>query len=90
MIDDDELSIYTDGSMFGSPRRGGIGFRSVYNDESGDEKTEDFCPPGYKGGTNNQMESKACIEAMKEAAIHSKIDEFSQITISTDSSVHRQ
>lgn len=85
MIDDDELTIYTDGSMFGSPRRGGIGYRFVYNDDAGNEKTDDFCPLGYEGGTNNQMELKACIEAMKDAAVHSKIDEFSRITISTDS-----
>lgn len=85
MIDDDALIIYTDGSMFGSPRRGGIGFRFLYNDDAGNEKTEDFCPMGYKGATNNQMELRACIEALQETATHSRLGQFSRIIVNTDS-----
>ena len=85
MIDDDALLIYTDGSSQGRPRAGGIGFRFVYNNDEGDEITEDFSPPGYKGGTNNEMELKAVIEALKEAAPHKRINKFSKVVIITDS-----
>lgn len=85
MIDDDALSIYTDGSSRGRPRAGGIGFRFVYNNDEGEEVTEDFSPPGYKGGTNNEMELKAVIEALKEAALHKRFNTFSKIVVSTDS-----
>jgi len=85
MIDDDALMIYTDGSMFGSPRRGGMGFRFVYNDDAGDEKTEGSCLLGYKGATGNQMELQACIEGLKEAASHASLSKFSRIFVITDS-----
>lgn len=85
MIDDDALTIYTDGSSRGRPRAGGIGYRFVYNNEAGQEKTEDFCPLGYKGATNNEMELKACVEALKEAASHPRIGKFSKVVINTDS-----
>jgi len=84
MIDDDALTIYTDGSSRGRPRAGGIGFRFVYNNEAGKEETEDFCPLGYKGATNNEMELKACVEALKEAASHPRIGSFSKIVVNTD------
>ena len=85
MIDDDALLIYTDGSSRGRPRAGGIGFRFVYNNDEGHEVTEDFSPPGYRGGTNNEMELKAVIEALKEAALHERFSRFSKIVVITDS-----
>ena len=85
MIDDDALLIYSDGSSRGRPRAGGIVFRFVYNNDEGDEVTEDFSPPGYKGGNNNEMELKAVIEALKEAALHERFNRFSKIVVITDS-----
>ena len=85
MIDDDALIVYTDGSMYGKPRRGGYAFRFVHNNEAGDEVVEDFCPQGFSGATSNQMELKACVEGLKKASAHPRLNGFSGITISTDS-----
>jgi ribonuclease HI len=65
---DDTLEAYTDGSSLPSPRRGGIGIRFVWCDEeTGEEVIEDLSPPGYKGGTNNEMEVLACKTALEES-----------------------
>lgn len=63
-LDDDALNIYADGSCLPRPRRGGMGVRFVVTGEDGEEQTEDFCLPGRKGATNNQMELEACIRAL--------------------------
>ena len=61
-----DLKIYTDGSSLSHPRIGGFAFKFVFLDEvSGNEITKDFEYKGIKGATNNQMELKACIEALK-------------------------
>ncbi len=71
--------------MFSSPRRGGIGFRYITVDASGDEVLEDHAPPGYQQGTNNQMELMACIKALEGAYTHSAIDNVERIVLFTDS-----
>ena len=65
MIDENALNIYTDGSSFSSPRRGGIGIIFVFPDYLNKEEKE-FAPEGYVGATNNEMELKACIVAKKK------------------------
>lgn len=65
---DDTLEAYTDGSSLQNPRRGGIGIRFVWVDEfTGDEAVENLSPPGYKGGTNQEMEILACTIALENA-----------------------
>ena len=59
------MNIYTDGSSFSRPRRGGIGVRYIVINDVGDEEWIDECPPGYEQATNNQMELMACIVALK-------------------------
>jgi ribonuclease HI len=64
--DDNALIIYTDGSSLSKPRRaGGYGYVFVWADECGEEQTEAFNGFGFTGATNNEMELKACIEALK-------------------------
>lgn len=63
--DDDALIIYTDGSMLPRPRRGGIAFRVLWTDDDGYEQHEDYAPEGQLGATNNEMELKACVEALR-------------------------
>lgn len=63
--DERDLHIYTDGSSHSGPRRGGIGIRYVTVDEAGEEHVDDYPLPGYVGATNQQMEVRACIEALK-------------------------
>jgi ribonuclease HI len=85
MADDGVLDIYTDGSSFQSPRVGGIGIRFVYIDSSGNEQFQDIQSPGYKNATNNQMELRACIMAMKEAIRLQLTIGITKIVIYTDS-----
>lgn len=63
-LDDTALNIFTDGSSFSNPRKGGIGVRFVTIGGDGHEKIYDYTPIGYKGATNNQMELQACIDAL--------------------------
>jgi len=46
----------------------------------------DFCPEGYIGATNNQMELKACCEALEEVHKLNGLQRVSRIIIYTDSS----
>jgi ribonuclease HI len=62
--DERDLNIYTDGSSYSGPRRGGVGVLYVTVDEYGEEVVEDYPLPGYEGATNQQMELRAAIEAL--------------------------
>lgn len=85
MTDENTLSIYTDGSSLPNPRRGGIGVRFVYVNSDGNEEVEDFSYPGYKGGTNNEMELLAVITGLEEATTHAVNDNYDKIIVRTDS-----
>jgi ribonuclease HI len=81
---DDAINVFPDGSSRSSPRRGGIGFRIVTFDDFGNEVREDEWLPGYKSGTNQQMELLACIEAVRAALKHHRLPEFNRIQVFTD------
>jgi ribonuclease HI len=85
MIYEDALNIYTDGSSLQKPRRGGIGIRFIWIDDSGNEAEKDVIPTGYKSATNNQMEIQACIIALREALGMQILKKVSRIVIFTDS-----
>jgi Ribonuclease HI len=87
-IDENAINIYSDGSSYSKPRRGGLGFRIVTVDANGDEVIHDEQPLGFQGATNNQMELQACIEALKfvtgrRSPVEPK--NFSKVIIYTDS-----
>jgi ribonuclease HI len=63
--DENSLTVFTDGSMLPRPRRGGIGIRFVRTDDVGNETVFDHLEPGHTGATNNQMELKAVIVALR-------------------------
>ena len=87
-IDDEALTIYTDGSSYQGPRRGGIGILFVTVDADGHERVCDYPLPGYAGATNNQMELQACIEALKAlVARRVPLDptEYKKVVVRTDS-----
>lgn len=85
MIDEHALNIYTDGSQYSKPRRGGLAALFVIVDEDGSEVPEHVPFQGYEGATNNQMELAACVEALKYAARHYDVKEYERIVIYTDS-----
>lgn len=86
-LKEENLTIYTDGSMYSKPTRvGGLGFVFVYYLERGTKEiTKEFDYQGYKGATNNQMELLACVYALVEAQNLEELNNFSQIDIYTDS-----
>lgn len=88
IIDHEALSIFTDGSSLPGPRRGGIGFLFIWTGEDGNELREELPRQGYKGATNNLMELKACIEALKvvkKGRLPVDPDNFRKIDVYTDS-----
>jgi ribonuclease HI len=88
VVDEDALNIFTDGSSFSGPRRGGIAFRLVTVDEHGNEVHHDFQPPGFQAATNQQMELMACKQALRLiAGRHSpvSVENYKKVIIYTDS-----
>ncbi len=64
-LDEYALHVFTDGSAYQKPRRGGVGALLVWFDSSGNDSVYELDLPGYSGPTNNQMELQACLEALK-------------------------
>jgi ribonuclease HI len=86
MLHEDALNIYTDGSMFSSPRAGGIGIVFAIINDAGDAQIiREFDRPGYKQSTNQEMELEACIVALEEALDDESLAQYSRIEIFTDS-----
>ncbi len=88
VINEDALNIFTDGSSYSHPRRGGLGARFVWVNKFGKEEKWDYSPIGYIGATNNQMELKACIDVLKVvlgANTPVNISSINKIIIYTDS-----
>jgi ribonuclease HI len=85
MVQENALNIYTDGSSYSRPRRGGIAIRYVTIDEQGDEVVRDDLLQGHEGATNNEMELMACIRALEGARDHESIHLVERVYIFTDS-----
>jgi ribonuclease HI len=82
------LAIFTDGSMLSSPRRGGYGFRLVWEAKDGGELSEDVPGVGWSNARINQMEIKAFVEALKyvqQPYMRFELRDMSKIVIFTDS-----
>ncbi len=76
--------IYTDGSSFSKPRRGGIGIRYIYLDEKENEFRIDCDEPGNESGTNNQMELKAVVQGLKKLPSQNIPIKYNLIEVRTD------
>jgi len=63
-LDENAINIFTDGSSFSNPRKGGVGVRFITVGDDGNEIVFDYISLSYKGATNNQMELKATIDAL--------------------------
>jgi ribonuclease HI len=88
IIDECALNIFTDGSSYPHPRRGGLGARFVWVNKLGKEEKWDYSPIGYIMATNNQMELQACIDVLKiilSVNTPINIDSVNKIIIYTDS-----
>jgi ribonuclease HI len=67
-LDERDINIYTDGSMLPAPRRGGLGIVFVTEGQPGEWQVDPFPVPGYRAATSNEMEKRACIEALQALA----------------------
>jgi ribonuclease HI len=85
MVYENALNIYTDGSSYSRPRRGGIAIRFVIVDQLGNEAVEEDVLPGYKGATNNEMELLACIKALQREEDCEQLRSLQRVVIFTDS-----
>jgi ribonuclease HI len=88
LVDENAINVYADGSSLSTPRRGGIGIRFVWVEDDGYEQTDDHAPPGYKAGTNQEMELQACVEALRlirRGRTAVPCDRFNRILIHSDS-----
>ena len=87
-LDENAVNIFTDGSSLPGPRRGGVGIRIVVVDAGGHEVVDDgHTVLGRPGGTNQEMELLACIEALRlVGGRHSRVDvaSFTKVVIHTD------
>ncbi|MEX2255748.1 MAG: ribonuclease HI [Acidimicrobiia bacterium] len=63
--DENAVNIFTDGSSFPNPRRGGMGIVLVAIGADGYETPIEHLVPGHRQATNQQMELRACHEALK-------------------------
>ena len=87
-LEEGALTIYVDGSMFGNPRRGGMGIRFAWLDDAGAEQVYDESSASTPGATNNQMELEAPSVALDRALrgrIPVSLSHFKKIVIRTDS-----
>lgn len=85
-IVENALVIYTDGSLDWTGRKGGYGIVVVHIDDVGNETVlSTHAPIGVRGTTNNRMELKACIEALKMAPDIDVYNSTDRVVIRTDS-----
>ena len=84
-MEENALNIYTDGSSFQHPRKGGMGILYIYIDNLGNETRIEFPVNGYHGATNNQMELNACVLALKNIPDFGEEVKYKHIFIFTDS-----
>jgi ribonuclease HI len=85
---DHRLDIYTDGSSYEGPRRGGVAWEFVWTDEDGEEHTRAERTESWRGATNNEMELQAVIEALEQATgRRPPVDPstYDKIVVNTDS-----
>ncbi|NUN68173.1 MAG: ribonuclease HI [Bacteroidetes bacterium] len=85
MIDERVINIYTDGSSRSTPRRGGVGIRYIYVNESGAEISTDLNLPGYPNATSQEMELQACVLALNHLDDYPDLARFTKVVIYSDS-----
>lgn len=87
-IIENAINIFTDGSSYSAPRKGGMGIRFVVINQEWHEESYDLEILGHKGANNQQMELQACVEAFEYLlSKYSPIDirQYARVIVMTDS-----
>jgi ribonuclease HI len=87
-IVENAINIFTDGSSYSGPRKGGMGILFVIINDEGHEETFELVPQGHKGANNQQMELQACVEAfdyLLSKYSHLSLSEYRKVIVNTDS-----
>jgi ribonuclease HI len=87
-IVENAINVFTDGSSFSRPRKGGMGIRFVVIDQEGHERAFDHEPLGHKGANNQQMELQACVEAFNYLLSKyspMNVSHYRKVIVNTDS-----
>lgn len=85
-IVENALVVYTDGSLYPKGRKGGYGVLFLHFDDVGEEHfIADHVPFGVQGTTNNRMELRAAIDAVKMAPDMECFAAITRVVIRTDS-----
>lgn len=85
MIDENALNIFTDGSCYYGPRRGGVGIVYVWVDSSGVEQSPPLEQSGVPQGNIGRMELLAPTLALRNAGPFLEKRRFSRILVQSDS-----
>ena len=87
IIDEEALNIFTDGSSYPKKKRAaGVGICIVWVDESGEEKSDEYAPPGWQNATIDEMEIQTCIVALCEVnRLVKEWKDFKRVLIFSDS-----
>jgi ribonuclease HI len=85
VIDENALNIFTDGSCYERPRRGGVGILFVWIDSAGIEQAEPLEQWGTAQGTIGRMELLAPTLALQGANPYLQKRRFSRILVHSDS-----
>lgn len=80
-----DLTVYTDGSCYSKPRRGGAAFLFITTTEAGEDSVQEFELSGYRGSSSGQMELYACVEALKQLLKDNWHNRARKIVLRTDS-----
>jgi ribonuclease HI len=87
-IVENAINIFTDGSSYSGPRKGGMGILFVVINDEGHEETFELVPQGHKGANNQQMELQACVEAfdyLLSKYSHISLSDYRKVIVNTDS-----
>jgi ribonuclease HI len=87
-LDERDLNVYIDGSSLSSPRRGGVGILFITEGPDGHWLETPYDLPGFASGTNNQMELRACLDALTALArgrVPFDVTSYRKIVFWTDS-----